>query len=72
MKKTKNTIEIASTVDLDEISTQLIKNLTTKELVRFVLNVGDNVNNSLDFFIRLKDGLKDTKQCSFGHFYPYC
>jgi hypothetical protein len=59
MKKTKNTIEITATIDLNEISTQLVGNLTPKELAEFVLNMGDNMSECLEFYIQLKNGLKD-------------
>ena len=39
----KNKIDITTTVTLDEITEQLLNNLDKHELVKFVLQLGDNM-----------------------------
>jgi RNA binding exosome subunit len=50
----KNNIDITSSVSLDEISEQLVNNLSTKELVNFVLQIGDRMSDSDEYYFHLE------------------
>lgn len=46
----KTKIDLTSTVALDEISEQLIENLSVPELVKFVLSLGDDLDESEQYY----------------------
>jgi len=53
----KMKIEITSSVLTDEIIYQLQQNLSTKQLVEFVLQIGDNLTDAEKYFFLLKEKL---------------
>ena len=50
-------IEISSTVDTDEIKYVLQKDLTTKQLVKFVIDLGDKLTEGDEYYHLLRQEL---------------
>lgn len=54
-------IEINSTVDTDEIKYALQKDLSTKQLVKFVIDLGDKLNKEDEYYHLLQKELAKLK-----------
>lgn len=54
-------IEINSTIDTDEIKYALQTNLTTKQLVNFVIELGDKLNKEDEYYQLLQKELSKLK-----------
>lgn len=50
----KSKIEITTNITLDEITYRLQRNLSTNELVNFVIQIGDKLTESEEYYNRLK------------------
>ncbi len=50
-------IEINSTIDTDEIKYALQKDLSTKQLVKFVIDLGDKLNKEDEYYQLLQKEL---------------
>lgn len=60
MKKTPIQIDVTSSITLDEIKYQLIQNLSSEQLAKFVLGFGDDMTDGLDYWVELHKELKKT------------
>ena len=54
-------IEINSTIDTDEIKYALQKDLSTKQLVKFVIDLGDKLNKEDEYYQLLQKELAKLK-----------
>ena len=54
-------IEISSTIDTDEIKYALQTNLTTKQLVNFVIELGDKLTEGDEYYLLLQKELVKLK-----------
>jgi hypothetical protein len=54
-------IEINSTVDTDEIKYALQKDLSTKQLVKFVIDLGDKLNKEDEYYQLLQKEFSQIK-----------
>ena len=54
-------IEISSTIDTDEIKYALQTNLTTKQLVNFVIELGDKLTEGDEYYQLLQKELSKLK-----------
>jgi len=54
-------IEISSTIDTDEIKYVLQKDLTTKQLVKFVIDLGDKLTEGDEYYYLLQQELVKLK-----------
>ena len=54
-------IEINSTIDTDEIKYALQKDLSTKQLVKFVIDLGDKLNKEDEYYELLQKELSKLK-----------
>ena len=50
-------IEVTTEIDLDEVSEALMSNLTTNQLVNFVLNFGTDISDPEEFYLLLNKKL---------------
>ena len=49
----KNKLELTASITLDEIQYQLVENLSMKELIGFVVGLGNNMSESETYWIEL-------------------
>ena len=58
----KTKIDITTAVTLDEITYQLQSNLSTKELIEFVMQIGDKLTESEEYYTGLKKKLSKMRE----------
>jgi hypothetical protein len=55
----KTKIMVNGVVSLDEVTYQLQNTLSTKELVKFVMQLGDKLTDSRDYYLLLRKEIED-------------